>query len=87
MIFYERGERGERSIILQLIDRLNNTTADLVGIAHSKSVFVHSLERDIYEYLGTVDIFIVKILLNLYKLLNLKLSTPLRPYSFLVVRS
>ena len=42
-------ERGERSIILQLITRLNNIRANLVGIAQITSVFVHNLERDLDE--------------------------------------
>ena len=42
---------GERSIILQLITRLNNIRANLVGINQIKSVFMPNLERSLNDFL------------------------------------
>ena len=47
-------ERGEISIILQLITRLNNIRANLVGIAQIEYVFMPNLARDLNEYLATL---------------------------------
>ena len=44
-------EMGKRSIILQLITRLNNIRANLVGINQIKSVFMHNLARSLNDCL------------------------------------
>ena len=44
-------EMGKRSIILQLITRLNNIRANLVGINQIKSVFMPNLARSLNDCL------------------------------------